>query len=262
MRALTVMALLSLAALLLPSCGRAVGENAFGTSESTTPISPPASSGASPTDVVIPPAPPPAEEMATLITNPWLPITPGTTLTYEGMTGDGFVHIESYVTHDIRRILGVDCTVVVVNEYVNGELKEQTVDWFAQDSAGNVWYMGEDVRDFEDGVMVSTKGSWKAGVDGAAPGIAMPAEPIPGEFIASEYLPGVAQDQTEIIALEVPVKLADGTEHICLQTKEWSPLDPDEVEYKYYAPGTGLVKEGNVDGSDEIELTGEDSDDD
>jgi hypothetical protein len=254
MRASVVLFLLLVPLILCPACG--------GATESATQTTTPSSPEPTPTGVVLPPSPPPAGEMTSRITNPWLPLVPGTTLTYEGVVGGEFIHIESRVSRETRRILDVECTVVVVSEYANGELKERTADYFAEDSTGNVWYMGEAVEDYENGMVAGTGGSWVAGVDGAAPGIAMPADPIPGETIPKEFLPGVAQDQAVVIALGVPVTLKDGSVYYCMQAREWNPLDPDEVEYKYYAPGTGLVKESLIDGSDVVELTGETHDED
>jgi hypothetical protein len=189
------------------------------------------------------------------ITNPLLPMTPGTTSTYEGQTDDGYQVTEVNITTGTRPILGVDCIVVEVNEYLDGEISEITVEWFAEDQAGNVWYFGEETAEFENGEVVSTAGSWEAGVDGAQPGIVMLANPRLGDAYRQEYLPGVAADVAEVVGLDVPVVLSDGSQHRCLMTREWSPLNPDEVEYKYHAPGRGLVREVNVDGTEPVDLT-------
>ena len=114
------------------------------------------------------------------IDNPYFPLTPGTTFIYEGTTEKGPEHIEVNVTHDTKVILGVTCTAVRDTVTVDGELVEDTIDWYAQDTAGNVWYFGENSLSYEDGLIVSLEGSWMAGVDGAKPGIIMEGESTSG----------------------------------------------------------------------------------
>ena len=103
------------------------------------------------------------------IAHPYFSLTPGTTFIYEGEIEDSTERIEVSVLHETKQILRITCTVVQDTVWVDGELVEGTFDWFAQDRDGNVWYMGEDSKEYEDGVVVSTAGSWEAGVDGAQP---------------------------------------------------------------------------------------------
>ncbi|MFH1150826.1 MAG: hypothetical protein V1748_10180 [Actinomycetota bacterium] len=182
-------------------------------------------------------------DFVSTIDNEFLPLTPGTTKIYEGDTGDGLEHVEVLVTNETREILGVPCVVVRDTVAVNGQVVEDTFDWYAQDKDGNVWYFGEDVKDYKDGKVVSTAGSWEAGVDGAQPGIVMQAEPEVGEEYRQEYYRGEAEDMARVVGLDESVAVKAGAYQGCLKTYEWTPLDPEAKEYKYYAPGVGLVME-------------------
>ncbi len=189
------------------------------------------------------------------IDNRYLPLIPGTTFVYEGDTEDGFERNEVYVTDETKEILGVTCTVVDDRVWVDGELEEKTFDWFAQDKDGNVWYFGENSKEYEDGEVVSTEGSWEAGVDGAKPGIVMQGNPTVGETYRQEFYAGEAEDMAKVLALDASVSVAYGDFEDCLKTKEWTPLEPGVVEHKYYAPDVGMVLERLVEGgSGELEL--------
>jgi hypothetical protein len=177
------------------------------------------------------------------IDNPYLPLAPGSRWVYEGTSGGETERVEVVVTTDRRVVLGISAVVVRDTVTVDGELAEDTFDWFAQDRSGNVWYLGEDSREYADGEVVSTEGSWEAGVDGAQPGIVMPADPIPGQAYRQEYLEGEAEDMAEVGRLGSTEQVPYGTLTGLLVTKEWTPLEPDVVEEKYYAKGIGLVLE-------------------
>jgi hypothetical protein len=174
--------------------------------------------------------------------NPFLPLVPGTEWVYE----DGDETITVTVTDETTEILGV--TAIVVRDLVeeDGEPIEDTIDWFAQDEEGNVWYMGEISQEFEDGELVSLDGSWKAGVDGAKPGIVMLASPEVGDFYRQEFALGEAEDVAEVISLSgtgsVPAGNCDGA---CLVTEETTPLEPDAREHKSYKAGIGLLFEAD-----------------
>ena len=206
--------------------------------------------GDEPYDPVINPA-----DFVAQIDNQYLPLTPGTTFVYEGETEDGKERIEVSVTHETKEILGVTCIVVRDRVWVDGELAEDTLDWFAQDKDGNVWYFGEDSKEYEDGKVVSTEGSWEAGVDGAKPGIIMKANPQVGDAYRQEYYEDEAEDMAEVLSLNESVSVAYGSFENCLKTQEWTPLEPDIVENKYYAPGVGVILELAVEGeSERVEL--------
>ena len=177
------------------------------------------------------------------LSNPWLGLYPGRTLRYEGDTPDGHEVIIVEVTGETKTILGVVTTVVRDRVYLDGELVEDTFDWFAQDIDGNVWYFGEDVKDYENGVLISTDGSWEAGVDGAEPGIAMLASPFKGAVYQQERAVDVAEDMAKVLSLTEEVEVAYGAFTDVVETQEWSHLAPAPREHKFYAEGVGLVLE-------------------
>ena len=147
------------------------------------------------------------------------------------------------------------CVVVDDKVWLDDELIEVTLDWYAQDKDGNVWYMGEDSKEYEDGKVVSTAGSWEAGIDGAKPGIIMLAIPVVGVVYRQEYYKGEAEDKAEVLSLNESVTVPFGSYENCLRTKDWNPLDMETIEEKYYAPGVGVVLEVMVKGGDErVEL--------
>jgi len=195
------------------------------------------------------------------VDNWYFQLTPGTTFVYEGETEDGTVRVEDYVTHETKQILGITCVVVRNRVIENGDLVEETFDWYAQDKDGNVWYFGEDAKEYEAGVVVSTKGSWEAGVDGAMPGIIMEANPQVGDFYRQEYYKGEAEDMAEVLSLTESVSVTHGSFDNLLMIREWTLLEPGIVEHKYYAPGVGLILEVMVEGGSEwvelVEITTE-----
>lgn len=177
------------------------------------------------------------------IDNPFMPLTPGVTSVHEGTTDEGFEHIETTVTATTKTILGVVCVEVHDVAFIDGELVEDTLDWYAQDADGNVWYFGEATTAFEGGVPVSTEGSWEAGVDGALPGIVMLASPRVGDVYQQEDAPGVAEDRGWVVGLGESETVPYGSFTGCLHTKDFSPLEPGVMEDKFYAPGVGLILE-------------------
>ncbi|MCA9315028.1 MAG: hypothetical protein KDB73_06020 [Planctomycetes bacterium] len=188
------------------------------------------------------------------ITNPYFPLIVGSTSVFEGTTDEGFEHIEVMVLNQTKTILGVSCRVVHDVVQIDGEVVEDTYDWYAQDLDGNVWYMGEDSSEIENGVVVSKDGSWEAGVDDASPGYQMPAALVIGDEYYQEWYEDEAEDKAKVISTSATVMLVGGTTYTsCLQSQEWNPLEPGSDEYKYYAPGVGLVKETQLDGTQPIE---------
>ncbi len=187
------------------------------------------------------------------VDNPFFPLVPGTTRRYRSTGDEDGEETVVTVMPDTKVIAGVTCTVVhdVVRE--GNEVKEDTWDWFAQDRDGNVWYFGEDTKEYEHG-RVSTAGSWQAGVNGAKPGIVMPAHPTVGRTFRQEYLAGEAEDEAQIVAVDATVTVPAGTFSGCVQTKDWTRLEPGAVEHKYYAPGVGCVAEVAAGGRGRVEL--------
>ncbi len=188
------------------------------------------------------------------IDNPYLPLTPGTTFHYESQIEAGLELDDIEVTNDTREILGVTCTVVHDVARVDGSITEDTTDWFAQDKTGNVWYFGEDTRQFEDGVLVGIDGAWMAGVDGALPGIVMEAHPAVGDVYRQEFAVGEAEDMAQVVALGQPVTVPYGSFSDALETKEFSALEPGTVENKEYVPDIGFVLSVDPDTGERQEL--------
>jgi hypothetical protein len=184
-----------------------------------------------------------------VIDNKYYPLMPGTKWTYEG-TEDGEKQTnEVIVTNQTKIILGVTTTVIldrVLDE--DNKLVEETYDWYAQDKDGNVWYFGEDAKDYENGKVISTAGSWEAGKDGALPGIIMKESPKIGELWRQEYLKGEAEDMAQVLAISESITVPSGTYKDCIKTKDWTPLEPDVEENKYYCPNIGVVSSETVKG--------------
>jgi hypothetical protein len=197
-----------------------------------------------------------AADFVATIDHPYWPMTPGTRWVYRERGPRGAARrVEVTVTGRTRRILGIRATVVhdVVTE--KGRVEEDTFDWYAQDRWGNVWYLGEDTREYEEGKVVSTEGSWEAGVDGAQPGVIMPARPRVGLAYRQEHYAGHAEDAARVLSLEGRVRVPVGSFDHVLVTAEVTPLEPGLVEHKFYARGVGPVLALTVSGgSDREEL--------
>jgi hypothetical protein len=186
------------------------------------------------------------------VDNPYFPLEPGTVLVYEGQSDGEREVVTIRVTGRTKEILGVTCVVVRDTVEVAGEIHEDTFDWYAQDVDGNVWYMGEDTKEFEDGEVVSTEGAWEAGVDGALPGVIMPADPQVGLAYTQEHYAGEAEDKGKILALGESVTVPEGPFEDVVVTEDWTPLEPKILERKYYAPGIGVVFEEIVKGGEGV----------
>lgn len=188
------------------------------------------------------------------IDNKWFPLKPGTGFHYRGVAEDGKTPQtdDMVVTHHHKRILGVNATVVRDVVSSHGRAIERTLDWYAQDRAGNVWYLGELARERKHGRFVKADDSWEGGVDGARPGIIMPAHPRRGDRYRQEYYPGYALDQARVLGPGGAVKVPAGSFGRSLLTVETAPkLDPGVAERKYYVAGVGDVCEHTVRGNRE-----------
>lgn len=187
------------------------------------------------------------------IDNPFLPFVPGSRWVYEST--DGVERIEIEVLSETREVLGIAATIVRDRVFEEGELVEDTFDWYAQDRDGNVWYLGEDSSELEDGAVVSSAGSWEAGVDGAQPGILILADPTVGRAYRQEFYGGEAEDLAEVLQLDGSETVPFGSFAELLVIREWTPLEPEVIENKYYAAGVGVVLELKVAGeSGRVEL--------
>jgi hypothetical protein len=165
------------------------------------------------------------------------PMTPGSVWVYQ----EGDQRVEVTVTADTREIEGITATVVhdVVTE--GGNVVEDTFDWYAQDVSGTLWYLGEDTKEYEDGKVVSTEGSWEHGVDGALAGVLLPGTLSVGQSYRQEYYAGEAEDNGQIVSTNASARVPFGSFDGCLQTEDTTPLDPEILEHKYYCEGVGLV---------------------
>ena len=189
------------------------------------------------------------------ITNTYFPVAPGKKYIYEGQTQDGLELIEEQRLATTKTILGITCIIVNFKAYLNETLIEEAWDWYAQDNDGNVWYFGEAVDNYNtNGSLQDHAGSWEAGVDGAQPGTIMPANPQTGFAYREEYYFNHAEDRAKISGTSLTLTIPLGTYTNCIKTRNWTELEPDLNETKFYAPGIGLIKEVNVADNTEIVL--------
>jgi hypothetical protein len=195
---------------------------------------------------------PRASAFAGSVTNTWFPLAPGTVYLYRGEK-DGHQGIDRVtVMHRRRAILGIPATVVQDRLIENGHVVERTTDWYAQDRAGNVWYLGERTATLTPaGTVISTDGSWRAGVDGARAGIYMPAHPTPGQAARQEYYRGHAEDQFRVLSLNVRVRSPATSSDHALLTQETTRLEPGVLDHKVYVRGIGTVVEQTIRGGRE-----------
>lgn len=193
------------------------------------------------------------DNFATQADNPYLPIPAGVkTYVYEAEDEDGLIRNYIQFTTDTKVILGVTCSVVYDVEWIWVEdlgqwfKLEETYDWHAWDEFGNFWYFGEDTTEYEyddDWNLTDSnqEGSWEAGVDGAEPGIIIPGDPSPGDCYQQEYYEDEAEDVGKVLRLNAKVSVEYDDYEECMVMKEWTPLEPGNVEHKYYALDEGLV---------------------
>jgi hypothetical protein len=183
------------------------------------------------------------------IDNPWYPLIPGTTFVYTGVKDGRPQRDVLKVTHQTKLILGVRCTVLHDNVYVREHRAERTIDWYAQDKHGNVWYFGESTAELNaKGKVTSTAGTWQAGVNGAQAGIFMTLHPKVGQSYRQEYFKGQAEDHFKVLNLSATVHTTAASSSHALLTKEWTPLEPGVIDHKLYVRGVGNVKEETAKG--------------
>jgi hypothetical protein len=171
-----------------------------------------------------------------------------------GATGTTAAVSSVEVLDERRTVVGVATVVVHDVVRIDDEIIEETFDWYAQDVEGNVWYFGEDTTSYEGGA-ADKAGSWEAGVEGALPGIVMPAGPAVSDIgYRQEFWAGKAKDMGQVIAVSGSVTVPAGTFDDTIRTRDWTPLEPDIVEEKVYARDVGLVSESKVDTGETEEL--------
>ncbi len=177
----------------------------------------------------------------TTVDNPYFPLAPGTKFLYRETSGGKTSENELTVLSETKVIQGVTCTVVHDVVRIGDAIREDTMDWYAQDKEGNVWYFGEATKEYFPHGRVSTEGSWEAGVEGGQAGIIMKANPAVGGPYRQEYRKGVAEDMGQIVAVGESVTVPQGTFTGCVKTKDWSLLEAGH-DFKWYAKGVGLVR--------------------
>jgi len=248
-------ATLSISAALLIGFATGCGG---GSSQSTTPETGATATGGEATSLPVGTEPMKLDpaDFTTEIDHPYWTMKSGSRWIYRETDAEGAKRrVEVTVTNDTKMIIGIEARVVhdIVTE--GGQVTEDTYDWYAQDSEGSLWYLGEDTKEYENGKLKSTEGSWEAGVDGAQPGIILPVDPKPGMTYREEYYKGQAEDQAEVLSVTAHSKVPYGTFDNVLQTRNYTPLEPNLVEEKFYAQGVGPVLEITVTGgSDRTEL--------
>jgi hypothetical protein len=183
------------------------------------------------------------------VDHPYFPLLDTMTRLYKGVDDEGDVErFELTVVGAGPQIMGVQTTARRDRAFKNGRIDEDTFDYYAQDSAGNVWYMGEDVTNYrydDDGNLIGTDhaSAWRAGVNGALPGHAMPGLLAIGQNYYQEFAAADdALDNGTTTAIGITQHLAVGSFRDVVQVLELNELDPDAREYKYYARGFGLIR--------------------
>ena len=232
----TTFGLLSGVIAVLMMAGMACGDDESSTPDAT---GAPTDSGepATPTGVYDPEINP--EDFTNVITNEYFSLPVGKKMVYESETADGLERIEIEIESGTKEILGVETLIYRDRVYVEEVLVEDTRDYLAQDKEGNVWYFGEEVDNFEDGVLKDHEGSFIAGEDGAKPGIWIKAEQVVGDSYRQEYYPGEAEDIRDVVAIDQTVDTELATYTGCVQSFDWTPLDPESREHKYTVRKSG-----------------------
>jgi hypothetical protein len=199
-----------------------------------------------------PPPLPPARDFVRTVDNPWFPLEPGTVLVYKGEDEGVAARDVFRVTRAKKLIEGIRATVVFDRVFERGRVVERTHDYYAQDRAGDVWYLGEDTATLKpDGRVDSREGTFRAGRDGARAGIFMPAHPRVGVGGWQEYYVGHAQDRYVVRSLNVHVRTPAARSNRAMRTQETTPLEPGVVDRKVYVRGIGTVREQTVKGGNE-----------
>jgi hypothetical protein len=181
-------------------------------------------------------------DFTTRIDNPFFPLVPGDRYVYRETDGNTKERVVLNVSNKTKQIAnGITARIVHDRVTERGKVVEDTFDWYAQDSEGNVWYLGEDTVECNKGKIKNHAGSFEAGVDGAQPGVIMPADPKPGLTYRQEYYAGEAEDKAEVLSVNEQVESPYGHFTGALLTKDLVPLEPKVSEYKIYAPGVGMV---------------------
>lgn len=189
--------------------------------------------------------PPVPTSLVSNVTNPSYPLTPGKVYVFHAQSAGGLEIDTVSILVGTKTVNGFAATEVHDRVYLAGSLIEDTYDWFAQDSAGNVWYLGEDTKQYANGQVIGTEGTWQWGVHNALPGIIAWGDPTAavGKVYRQEFDRGVAEDFGKVVALNQTVTVPYGTLTGCVKTEEWNALDGGPHDNKYYCPQVGIALE-------------------
>jgi hypothetical protein len=182
-------------------------------------------------------------DFTTNIDNPYWPMRPGSHWVYREVENGETQRVDVTVTNQSKTLAGIEARVVHDRVSRYGETLEDTYDWYAQDSAGNLWYLGEDTAEYENGKLKTKEGTWAAGVDGAEPGVVVPAHPKQGMTYREEYYAGHAEDGAEVLGVTSQVQVPFGRFQNAMLTRNFSTIEPTVEEMKLYAKGVGPVME-------------------
>src|SRR4051794_13632688 len=219
--------------------------------EPTTTVAP-TTVTAAPTATVAPASVDPTN-FGSQVDNPWFPLPIGARWVYAGVEDQDKTRDVVVVTPQTRTIAGVACVVVRDDVFTNGRLSEHTLDYYAQDNAGSVWYFGEDTQELDaHGRVTSREGTWLTGRHGARPGVVMRAHPAVGDSYQQEYFAGHAEDNAKVVDVGATIHTPAVSSRTALVTVEWTPLEPKVREHKYYVRGIGQVKEDVFRGGHEV----------
>jgi len=179
--------------------------------------------------------------------NSYFILEPGYQLVLEGIDEVDSVNLTITVLNETNMIGAIETRVVEERESTNGELDEISRNFFAFcTQTGSIFYFGEEVDIYEDGILVNHSGAWRADSSGARAGLMMPGIILIGARYYQEIAPDIAMDRAEIISNSETLQTAAGKFDHCLKTEETTPLEPKAKEYKIYAPGIGLIKDENL----------------
>ncbi len=198
-----------------------------------------------------------AADFVSVVDNQYFPLTPGTKWVYQATLKDGTIERnELEVLQEVRNVMGVQATIVHDVVLVESQLVEETYDWYAQDKDGNVWYLGEDVDNYENGVIANHEGSWEWGVNGALPGVIMWADPSAhlNEEYYQEFYAGEAEDKGQVLSVTEKVTIPFGSYENVVKTYDFSTADPDLKENKFYAAEIGNIREIDLATGEEVVL--------
>lgn len=181
-------------------------------------------------------------DFSTKITNKYFALPVGKKLTYETVErGKVTETIEIEILQETKTIEGVETVIYLDREFKNGQLVEETRDYLAQHKNGDVWYFGEDVNNFWNGILLNHSGSFLHGKDGAQAGIWMKAEQRVGDSYRQEFYAGYAEDMRDTLAVGETVSTKSGTYTDCVKVYDWTPLEKNAREHKYHCPQVGAL---------------------